>query len=533
MKKLLTITLLILLFVFVFSCTTMSIGPKGPIKLVILHTNDHHGHPMKFDNYPMKNVGGLPARATLVNQTRAENENVLVLDAGDFNTGEPESTFFNAEPDIIGYNYIGYDAVTIGNHEFDNPLAVLQKQMSDAKFPFLSANVKYKDGNYIGKPYIIKEFKGVKVAIFGLTTSETKIIGNPDIIKDIIIEDEIEVAKKLVPELKKKADIVIGLVHLGLYENSGSKLLAQQVPGIDLIIDGHSHTFLKEPVVVNGIPIVQAYQWGLYVGKAVLTIEKKKITSLNWEAIPINLTEKKADGSVGFIGTEIKEDTKLLEILTPFKDKVEQVLAEVVGEALDTFPNADVRKSETALGDLVADAMLDYVKYLDVSFAINNGGGIRTDLPKGPITKKIIYKILPFSNTLVVLTLKGSDLIEMFNYIATIPQGKGAFPQVSEGVSFTINYEKGVCEEILVNGKPIDPNATYKIATNSYLASGGDGYAIFKKAINIYDTSMMQRDIMIEYIKKVKTVSPIIHNRIKIIGTKVAMIFKAIFGLAA
>ncbi len=533
MRKILTFFIFTAILFFFLSCATISSGPQAPIKLVILHTNDHHGHPLKFDNYPMVGVGGLPARAALVNQVRSENENVLVLDAGDLNTGESESTFFNAEPDIIGYNYIGYDAMTLGNHEFDNPLAVLQKQMQDAKFPFLSANIKYKDGSYIGKPYIIKEFKGLKVAILGLTTSETKIIGNPQIIGDLIIEDEIEVAKKLLPELKKKADIVIVLGHLGLYEGYGSKILAEKVPGIDLIIDGHSHTFMKEAVVVNGTPIVQAYQWGLYVGKATLTIEKKKITSFSWEAIPVNLQEKKADGKMGFIGQEIKEDAKILEMLLPYKDKVEQVLAEEIGEALDTFPNSEVRKAETALGDLVADAMLDYVKNLGVAFAINNGGGIRADLPKGVITKKTIYKILPFSNTLVVLTMKGSDLIELFNYIATIPQGKGAFPQVSEGLSFTINYEKGVCENILVQGKPIDPNATYKIATNSYMATGGDGYVVFKKALNVYDTSMMQRDVMIEYIKKVKQVAPIIKGRITIIGTKTAMFFKNLFGLVA
>lgn len=533
MKKTFVLLFIIFVFLFSFSCSTLSFGTKGPVKLVILHTNDHHGHPLKFDNYPMTAVGGLAARATLVNQVRAENENVLVLDAGDINTGESESTFFNAEPDIIGYNYIGYDAVTLGNHEFDNSLAVLQKQMKDAKFPFLSANVKYKDGKYVGQPYIIKEFKGLKVAILGLTTTETKIIGNPQIVGELIIEDEIAVAKKLVPELKKKADIVIVLGHLGMYDNYGSKILAKEVAGIDLIIDGHSHTFIKEPVVVNGTFIVQAYQWGLYVGKAELTVENKKITSFNWRPVPINLQEKKADGKMGFIEAEIKEDTKLVEMLMPYKEKVEQVLAEEIGEALDTFPNSETRKMETAIGDLVADAMLDYVKNLGVSFAINNGGGIRADLPKGIITKKTIYKILPFSNTLVVLTMKGSDLIELFNYIATIPQGKGAFPQVSEGVSFTINYEKGICENVLIGGKPIDPDAQYKIATNSYMATGGDGYVVFKKAIALYDTAMMQRDIMIEYIKKVKKVAPEIKGRITIIGTKTAMLFKNFFGLAA
>ena len=245
------------------------------------------------------------------------------------------------------------------------------------------------------------------------------------------------------------------------------------------------------------------------------------------------MQKKNADGSLSYVTKQIPEDMALKTLLMPYKAKVEEVLAEEIGEATDTFSNADSRKRETEIGDLVADAMLSYVKDLGVSFAINNGGGIRADLPKGKITKKSIYTILPFSNTLVVLTLKGSDLIELFNFIATIPQGKGAFPQVSDGVSFTINYEKGTCENILVGGKPIDPDATYKVATNSYMATGGDGYVAFTKAINSYDTSMFQRDIMIEYIKTVKTVTPILKNRIKIIGTKTAMFFMNLLGIAA
>ena len=145
-------------------------GGSGTI--VVLHTNDHHGHPLSFYNYPAPGQGGLPARATLVNDIRDEYSNVLVLDAGDINTGRPESMFFDAEPDIIGYSYIGYDAAALGNHEFDKPHDVLKKQMGWAEFPFLSANVKYKTGGYVAEPYIIKDFGGLKAGIFGLTTTE-------------------------------------------------------------------------------------------------------------------------------------------------------------------------------------------------------------------------------------------------------------------------------------------------------------------------------------------------------------------------
>jgi 5'-nucleotidase/UDP-sugar diphosphatase len=419
----------------------------------------------------------------------------------------------------------------MGNHEFDNPRSVLAQQMKEAHFPFLSANIKTKDGKYLGKPYLIKKYKGFKVAIFGLTSKETATIGDPEFVKNLVFADEVETAKKLLPILRKKADIVIALVHMGIYsdDSTGSRRLAKCVPGIDLIIDGHSHTNLSAPLYVGKTPIVQAWQWGMTVGKAVLTIQNKKIIGLKWESVPINLksVEKKADGTkeFHFIGTEYKEDETLLKLLKPYADKVDEVLAEVVGKSEGLFPNQQSRLQETALGDLVCDSMLWRTKNLCVDFAINNGGGIRTSLAEGPVSKRNIYEILPFDNSVVTLSLKGSDLIKLFEYIATIPQGNGAFPQVSEGVQFTINYTTGKCENILVHGQPIDPEKTYRIATNSYMAGGGDGYKIFANATDRFDTSAFQRDVLIDYlIQTGGTVKPVIQGRITVVGEKLAFL---------
>lgn len=537
MKK---ICILFLLLLFGFCNIFVAAETKGTSELVILHTNDHHGHPLKFYDNSAPDQGGLPGRASLVEMIRNQYPNVLVIDAGDFNTGRPESNFFKAQPDIQGYNFIGYDAVTLGNHEFDNPLEILQQQIQSAKFPILSANVKTKDGAYVGQPYIIKNFKGFKVAIFGLTTKEAELVASPQNIKDLIFEDEITIAKKLVPELKKKADIVIALVHLGVYndEEQGSKRLAKYVPGIDLIVDGHSHTKLEAPIIINKTPIVQAYQWGLYLGKGIFTIKKKRIVDFKWELLPINVkvSVTKDDGTkeLKYLTQEIPENQELLGLLTKYSDQVESELTKVIGHAETTFPNARVRYEETALGDLVADSMLWYTKNLNVDFAIQNGGGIRTDLPAGTITKKNIYEILPFDNSIAVVTLKGDQVQALFDFIATIPQGKGAFPQVSEGVSFTINYETNRCENILINGAPIDPDKIYKIATNSFMASGGDGYQAFTNALDYYDTSVFQRDAFIEYITNLNTaLKPEVKGRITIIGTKIANYFKVLFKLAA
>ncbi len=504
-----------------------SFAASGTQELVILHTNDFHGHPMKFFKYPAPNVGGLSALAVFVNEVREANKNVLVLDAGDMNTGRPESNFFKAVPDIIGYNYIGYGAMVLGNHEFDNPISLLLKQQRLAKFPFISANVKTRDGEYLTEPYTIKDFDGFKVGIFGLTTKETEIIGNPAYIEDLVFEDEVEVARKMVAELKDKVDVIIALVHMGLWQDDtkGSRRLAAEVEGIDLVIDGHTHTDLKEPVMVKGTPIVQAWQWGLKVGKCILTINQGKISDFKWESVPINLKRrvKKADGSKTYplIGKEYKEDEFLLSVLTPYANQVESILSEVIGDSKGTYFNKNVRKQETELGDLVSDAMLWFTKNLKPDFAVQNGGGIRTDLPEGKITKKLIYEILPFDNSIMVLKLKGSQVAELFDYIATIPNGKGAFAQVSEGVSFTLNYNTQKCENVLINGKPIDPEKVYTIATNSYMASGGDGYKVFRKAMDRYDTSAFQRDAVIEYIIKLGGIlKPEPKERIKLIMGK-------------
>ena len=499
--------------------------------LVILHTNDTHGHPVKFFQHPAPDVGGLPARATIVNRIREQNRNVLVLDGGDLNTGRVESNLFKARPDLEGYNYIGYDAMVIGNHEFDHSLHVLREQMELVNFPFISANVRTQGGVYLAAPFIIKDFAGFKVAIFGLTTKETEVIGNPEHVRDLVFEDEIEVAKELVPELRTKADLVIGLVHLGIYDSysKGSKRLAYEVSGIDLIVDGHSHTKLDAPIVVthpltgHNTPIVQAWKWGLILGRVDLFVQNKRVIDYRFEAIPINLKEvvNKPDGAktYHFIGEKIPEDARLLELLEPYVVKAESVLSKVIGQAETTFFYDGVREEENPLGNLVADSMLWHTEYLGADFALQNGGGIRADLPEGKLTERMIYEALPFDNTVVVLTLDGKSVQSLFEYVATISSGQGAFPQVSEGVSMVIDTSGKQCTQVMINGKPLDTSRNYKIATNSYLAAGGDGYRILLKAMDAYDSSMFQRDVLAEYIEHLGgRIKPQTFGRIKIIG---------------
>lgn len=534
-SRIVSVFLILTLF---FAC---SVAPRSgeipPDRLVVLHTNDHHGHPVSFFQYPTSDVGGLPARATLVHRIREENRNVLVLDAGDLNTGRPESNFFKARPDIDGYNAIGYDALVLGNHEFDQPRQILLEQMAQARFPILSANIRTTEGELIAQPYVVKDFGTFKVAIFGLTTKSTEIVGNPTHINDLIFEDEIEAAKEIVPHLKKQADVIIALVHMGLFPSSrrGAKLLASEVEDIDLIVDGHSHTRMETPVFVENrlsgrrVPIVQAWKWGLVLGRVDLVIQNKKVTDLSFKALPINLkrVEKGVGGRKIFhsVGDPISEDPALMEILQPYVEKVNASLSEVIGHAEKAFPHEGSRERETALGDLIADAMLWSTADPGVDFAFQNGGGIRAGLPPGPITKKTIHEILPFDNSVMVLNLKGSEVLSLFEHVGKVRIGSGAFPQVSQGITFTLDAKAHRCWNVRIHGKPIDLDRVYRVATNSYLANGGDGYGMLLKAVDRYDTSRFQRDVLIDYIKSLgMSLKPRVHGRLKISRTRESLI---------
>lgn len=491
-------------------------GVAAPTQLTILHTNDHHGHFMKFDPYPVNDVGGLAAQSTLINIVRAEVEaeggQVLVLSAGDINTGIPESDMLDAEPDIALMNIIGYDAMALGNHEFDNAREVLLQQRDWAEFPFLSANVVKKDsGERLVEPYIIKEFDGLNVAILGLTTEETPLIVVPDNVQDLEFQSVIDTANALVPQLREEADLVIALTHLGYWEVSerkynapGDLKLAKDVPGIDIIVGGHSHDALTEPDIVGGTLIVQADDYSKYVGRLDLMIDPDthSISDYAYELIPVNMKEriKYQDNSYYmYVAPGYVEDSEILEAQAPFMEKAEASLSEPVGEALVELEGDKpaVRSRETNLANLVTAAMRAKT---GAEIAFQNAGGIRATIDPGPITYREILAVQPFGNTLVEVDLTGAQIMEILAYAATIdPEAEnGAFLQVS-GLSWTNN--QGTPDDVTVGGEPLDPDTTYTAVTNSFMAAGGDGYDTFK-GLPQTDTGFVDADALREYIEK-------------------------------
>ncbi|MCK5416985.1 MAG: 5'-nucleotidase C-terminal domain-containing protein [Desulfobacterales bacterium] len=416
----------LLFFLIIFSliisgCATAPLYQKDvESQLTILHTNDHHGHFWKNRHGEI----GFAAQKTLVNQIRKEVKSagghVLLLSAGDINTGMPESDLLDAEPDFKAMSAIGYDAMALGNHEFDNPLDVLMKQKQWATFPFLSANtVKKGTGKPLFDVFKIWDFDGLKVAVIGFTTADTPQLTIATNVETLEFKDPVEVAKSMVPKLRKKAAVVIALAHMGYYENAqygsnapGMVTLARAVPGIDVIVGGHSHSKIAEPVVQNGTLIVQAGDNGKYVGRLDLTFKNGVVSMQSNRLIPVNLKKKvtKSGKKVRvFIEEEIKEDPEILGLLTPFYEQGQSELTKVIGSTTDVFVGERkiVRSQETNLGNLIARTQRLKV---GADVAIMNSGGIRTSIAKGDITYKDVLKVQPFSNSIGLVTLTGKEL---------------------------------------------------------------------------------------------------------------------------
>lgn len=461
---------LVMLLVFVAPSQKV-FANSTPKHITIIHTNDTHSR------VEMDDKGGLigfERIASLVKQAKAENPNTLVLDAGDTLHGQTFATISKGESIIELMNIIGYDAMAPGNHDFNYGQDRLLELKELMTFPLLAANIIKDDGTEFLKPYEIKEIDGVKIAIFGLATPETAYKTSPNNVIGLTFQDPAEAAQKIVNQLKDKVDVIVALSHLGLDESSTyrSDIVAEKVSGIDIIIDGHSHTTLQEGKEVNETLIVQAGEYGKNLGYVDLYIEDGKIT------------KKTAKLSAQSDIVDIVADQGILDLFAKVKEENSKITSVVVGKTPVKLEGEreNVRTQQTNLGSVVADAMLHQT---GADIAITNGGGLRASIDEGEITKGDIITVLPFGNYVKMIEVKGSTILEaMERGVSKYPETDGGFPQVG-GMTYKFDASKPANErivEILIKGEKLDLNKTYKLATNDFMSIGGDNYTMFKDA---------------------------------------------------
>ncbi len=498
-------------------------------KLTILHTNDHHGRfwPNKYGEL------GMAARKTLIDQIREEVESeggaVLLLSGGDINTGVPESDLLDAEPDFKGMTLLGYDAMALGNHEFDNPLSVLEKQQEWAEFPMLSANIYDKESQTRKfQPYQMFEKEGLKIAVIGLTTEDTAKIGNPEYIQSLDFRDPKPEAKQLLAEIEQseQPDITIAVTHMGHYQDGnnggnapGDVALARYLPtgALDMVIGGHS----QEPVCMegpnlvkkqfkpgdecqpdqqNGTWIMQAFEWGKYVGRADYEYENGELNLVHYELVPINLTKKvEVDGKKErvIVGEEIEQDSDIEDFLAPYQEQGQAKLNVKIAESngkLEGDRNK-VRFEQTNLGRLIATAHMTRAK---ADFGVMNSGGVRDSIAQGNITYKDVLTVQPFGNIVTYVDMTGVEVLDYLNVVALKPTDSGAYAQFA-GISMTVT-SKGVTD-VIVDGKAIDPNEMYRFSIPSFNAAGGDGYPVITGHSGYVDTGFVDAEVLKEYLE--------------------------------
>nr|WP_200552934.1 bifunctional UDP-sugar hydrolase/5'-nucleotidase UshA [Kosakonia sp. LAM2021] len=499
--------------------------------ITILHTNDHHGHFWRSDYGEY----GLSAQKTLVDGIRkevaAEGGSVLLLSGGDINTGVPESDLQDAEPDFRGMNLIGYDAMAVGNHEFDNPLSVLRQQEKWAKFPFLSANIYQKStGERLFKPWMIFNRQGLKIAVIGLTTDDTAKIGNPEFFTDIEFRKPADEAKLVISELNQneKPDVILATTHMGHYDNGehgsnapGDVEMARSLPkgALAMIVGGHS----QDPVCMasenkkqvdyvpgtpcapdqqNGIWIVQAHEWGKYVGRADFQFRNGEMKLVRYQLIPVNLKKKvtydNGKSERVLYTPEIAENPQMLSLLTPFQNKGKAQLEVKIGNANGHLEGdrSKVRFVQTNLAHVILAAQMART---GADLALMSGGGVRDSIEAGDITYKDVLKVQPFGNTLVYVNLTGKELTDYLTAVAQMKPDSGAYPQFAN-VSFVA--KDGKLNDLKIKGEPVDPAKSYRLATLSFNATGGDGYPRLDDKAGYVNTGFIDAEVLKEYIQK-------------------------------
>ncbi|WP_424831061.1 bifunctional metallophosphatase/5'-nucleotidase [Ruegeria sp.] len=502
-------------------------------KLTILHTNDIHSRIESINKYDStcdaegeaegKCFGGVARLKTLVDSKRGElaDQNVLLLDAGDPFQGSLFYTTYKGAAEAEFMEAIGYDVMAVGNHEFDDGPEGLAAFIDTVSFPVISGNLDLSSSAELKdkvQNHVVLDVGGQKIGIISALATDTVDTSSPG--KDVIFQDEIESLTADVAALQDEGvNIIIALNHVGLAKDLE---IAEKVPGLDLVIGGHSHTLLSNtqdgaagpyPTMVGAVPVVQAYAYSKYLGEITLTFDDDG-NLISAEGEPILL-----DAS---ITPDPDVAARVAEMGAPIEEMKKRVVAET-GASVEG--SRDIcRVQECEMGNLVADAMLARVKDQGAQIAIANSGGLRASIDEGEVTMGEVLTVLPFQNTLSTFEISGQGVIDALeNGVSQVEEVKGRFPQVA-GMTFvwdpSVAPNEGRITEVMVETdggfQPIDPGATYLVVTNNYVRNGGDGYKMFEgDDKNAYDFGPDLADVTAEYLAENAPYQPYLDGRIK------------------
>ncbi|MDO5027676.1 MAG: 5'-nucleotidase C-terminal domain-containing protein [Bacillota bacterium] len=467
--------------------------------ITILHTNDVHGNAIENEK---DGKLGYAKLKTFVDS----KENAILLEAGDVLHGTTFATISQGQTMVDLMNLVGYKAMSPGNHDFNYGGARLKELSTMADFPILAANIVDKDGSLFLSDRTIVEVDGVKLGIFGLATPETRTKSNPKNTENLGFTNYIDAARVQVAELKNSgADVVVALVHLGLDKASEerSDLLAAAVPGIDLIVDGHSHSKLDNGQYENGQLIAQTGQHTENIGEVTLVIEDGKVTS---KSAKLHSYEDLKD---------LEANADVLEKIEEFEAANQPYLDRVVGKTLVELDGLreHVRTGETNFGNLLTDAMLDVAK---ADVALTNGGGIRASIEAGDITVGQLLTAFPFNNYPVLLEVSGQTIKDALEYgLDSAPELVGKFPHVA-GMTFKYdqNQEPGSrIFDVVIGKEALDLKKTYKLVTNDFMAVGGDGYEMLKEGKKLAEFPLLP-EVLAAYIENQKVINPKVEGRV-------------------
>ncbi|MCB8942314.1 MAG: 5'-nucleotidase C-terminal domain-containing protein [Ardenticatenaceae bacterium] len=530
--------------------TAVSAQTTPHFHLTILHTNDTHGRIAQTSALGSRCTeteaaetqcfGGVARRATVINQIRAQEDNVLLLDGGDQFQGTLFYTRYKGDEAALFMNLLGYNAQAVGNHEFDDGPANLARFIQGVNHPVLSANIDASDEPALAgliQPYAIVEIGGEQIGIVGFTTEDTAILSSPGPnVRFVNIEIAVQAA---VTQLESQGiNKIIGVSHSGFGRDSQ---VATTVTGLDVIVSGHTNTFLSNtdptaegpyPTVVQSpedlpVLLISDYAYGKYLGRLDVTFDAEGVPTA-WEGEPI------------LLDSSISEDPAILAQVEQLNEPLQTLMAQVVGTAVSVLDGdrASCRFAECTMGNLITDAILWQTAAEDTQIAIMNGGSIRRSIPAGNVSLGDVLEVLPFSNTIATFKLTGADLWDALeNGISRAQsaqsEGTGRFPQVS-GLRFTWNVDEPAGSRLVsveihqTDGSyaSLDPAATYKIATNDFLRRGGDGYTQFMdKAIDPYDAGDNLEEAVAAYIMAQSPINPQIEGRIIQIHSQANPIF--------